>query len=209
VVVEAIHDKSWQFDEVILAIPSPQIAKLCPQLSSAEKSRFRQGLYQGLICASVLLKKPLAGYYYTNITDKRTPFTGLVEMTGLVSRDYFGGNSLVYLPRYMTPDDPFWKKSDKQIADVFLNALKLMYPTLDKQDVLSYSVSKAPEIMPVVTLNYSRDLLPATKTSLQHVFVVNSAQIVDGTWNVNEVVALANRKAEEITKLISAGGTRS
>jgi len=35
------------------------------------------------------------------------------------------------------------------------------------------------------------------------VFVVNSAQISNGTMNVNEIVGLANRKAVEIIKMLS------
>ena len=103
----------------------------------------------------------------------------------------------------MTPHDPFWKKSDEEITDEFLRALELMYPTVSKQDILFCAISRAPEIMPIITLNYSRDLLPSTNTSLSHVFVVNSAQIVDGTWNVNELIRLAKRKAEEIENLLS------
>jgi len=78
-----------------------------------------------------------------------------------------------------------------------------MYPTLHKEDLLLFKMSKVRKIMPVTTLNYSRDLLPSTSTSLRHVFVVNSAQIVDGTWNVNEVIRLAKRKTGEIIELLS------
>ena len=203
VVVETAKDKSWKFDEVIMTVPCPQIPKLCPQFSSSEKQRFQKVLYQGLICASTLLKRPLGGYYYTNITDEGIPFTGVIEMTALVSRDYFSGNSLVYLPRYMTGDDPFWQKSEEEIQDEFLKALKSMYPTFNREDVLFFKMSKVKEIMPVITLNYSRDLLPSTSTSLKNVFVTNSAQIVDGTWNVNEVIRLASKKAEEIAELLA------
>jgi len=206
-VVETAEGKFWRFYEVILTVPCPQIAELCPQLSSSEKQRFRKVLYQGLICASLILKRPLGDYYYTNITDGRIPFTGVIEMTALVNRDYFGGNSLVYLPRYMTEDDSFWQKSDGEIQDEFLKALEFMYPTLHKEDLLLFKMSKVRDIMPVISLNYSRDLLPSTRTSLRHVFVVNSAQIVDGTWNVNEVIRLAKRKTEEIGELLAAKGT--
>jgi hypothetical protein len=48
--------------------------------------------------------------------------------------------------------------------------------------------------MPV--LNYSRDL-PPTKTSVDGVYIVNSAQIVNGTLNVNETIRLAECFIEE------------
>jgi protoporphyrinogen oxidase len=203
IMVEIDGGKSLKFDEVILTVPCPQIAELCPQLSSSEKQHFQKVLYLGLMCASLIQKRPLGGYYYTNITDEGIPFTGVIEMTALVNRDYFSGNSLVYLPRYITNDDPFWQKSDETIQDEFLKALKSMYPTFNREDVLSFKILKAREIMPVITLNYSRDLLPSTSTTLKNVFVANSAQIVDGTWNVNEIIRLASKKAEEIAELLA------
>ena len=203
VVVETAEGISLKFDDVILTVPCPKIAELCPQLLLSEKERFRKVSYQGLICASLILKRPLGGYYYTNITDERIPFAGVIEMTALVNKDYFGGNSLVYLPRYTTEDDPFWQKSNGEIRDEFLKALEFMYPTLHKEDLLLFKMSKVRKIMPVITLNYSKNLLPSTSTSLRHVFVVNSAQIVDGTWNVNEVIRLAKRKTGEIVELLS------
>jgi hypothetical protein len=41
---------------------------------------------------------------------------------------------------------------------------------------------------------------------LEKVFVVNSAQIPNGTMNVNEIVGLANRKAKKIASYLSAQG---
>ena len=55
--------------------------------------------YQGIVCASLLLERPLSPYYLTYITDE-APFTAVVEMSALVDRQHFGGRSLVYLPRY-------------------------------------------------------------------------------------------------------------
>jgi protoporphyrinogen oxidase len=203
VAVESADGTSRKFDEVILTVPCPQIVGICPQLSSSEKERLRHILYQGLICASLLLRKPLGGYYYTNVIDRQIPFTGLIEMTALVDREYFGGNSLAYLPRYTTPDDPFWQRSDAEIQNAFMDGLQIMYPAIKQTDVLAFKVWRIKEIMPILTLNYSRDLLPSTRTSLEHVFVVNSSQIVDGTWNVNEVVRLAKRKSAELVELLS------
>ena len=82
----------------------------------------------GIACASMLMRQPLAAYYVTNITSEWVPFTAVIEMTTIVDRSEFGGNSLVYLPRYLTQDDPFWAKSDAEIASEFIGALERMYP---------------------------------------------------------------------------------
>jgi hypothetical protein len=41
---------------------------------------------------------------------------------------------------------------------------------------------------------------------MPHVYVVNGAQIAAGTLNVNESVALANRKAAELLTLLRTPG---
>jgi protoporphyrinogen oxidase len=92
---------SARFDRVVLTLPANRIASLVPQLSRAETERLGRVVYQGVLCASLLTKKPLASYYVTNITDGWVPFTGVIEMTTLVDKKQFGGNSLVYLPRYL------------------------------------------------------------------------------------------------------------
>ena len=72
-----------------------------PELADAEHGRLQGVTYQGIVCASLLLKQPLAHYYVTNITDAWVPFTAVIEMSTLHRRSLeFGGNSLVYLPQY-------------------------------------------------------------------------------------------------------------
>src|SRR5262245_12066534 len=56
------------FDRVVITSPAPVAARLCPGLSEEEQRRLRGIQYQGIVCASLLLKRPLAHYYVTNIT---------------------------------------------------------------------------------------------------------------------------------------------
>jgi protoporphyrinogen oxidase len=215
--VTAVHDSgseaevtfadgtSAQFDRVILTVPANHIGSLVPQLSQAEHERLGRVVYQGVLCASLLTKKPLASYYVTNITDGWVPFTGVIEMTTLVDPKQFGGNSLVYLPRYLAQDDPFWKASDDEVRETFLAALERMYPEFRRSDVLEFRVARARDVLAISTLGYSETTLPPLRTSLANVFVVNSAQIESGTLNLNETVGLANRQATVLAPYLVAG----
>ncbi len=187
------HDR---FDQVILTVASPIAANVCPQLQTHEQALLRGIEYQGIVCASVLLKKPLATYYVTNITDTWVPFTGVIEMTALVDRSEFGGLSLVYLPKYVPPEDPIFEESDESIQDRFLAALVQMYPKFDRNDVVEFKISRVRQVFAISTLNYSTRL-PAVQTSLPGVHILNSAHILNGTLNVNETILLAERSAIE------------
>ena len=179
------------FDKVILTCPSNVAARIVPQLSAEEKARLENIKYQGIVCASLLLKKSLSNYYVTNITDE-TPFTGIIEMSALVDKTEFGGNALVYLPKYVAPDDELFERTDAGIEEKFLSALEKMYPHFTRADVLSFKISRVRQVFPIPTLDYSENV-PNVKTSLENVFIINSAQITNGTLNVNETVQLAEK----------------
>lgn len=185
-----------QFDKVILTCSSNIAAKICPQLTEDEKQKLENIKYQGIVCASVLMKNSLSNFYVTNITDE-TPFTGIIEMSALVNKKEFGGNALVYLPKYVAPDDQLFEKTDAEIEEIFLSALEKMYAHFDRKDVSAFKISRVRNVFPIPILNYSENL-PDVKTSLENVYIVNSAQITNGTLNINETVQLAEKFAESL-----------
>jgi protoporphyrinogen oxidase len=185
------------FDQVVLTTPSSIAAKLCPGLCDDEKAKLNNIQYQGIVCASVLLKQPLADYYVTNLIDSWIPFTAVIEMSALVDRKQFGGNALVYLPRYVDPTDPMFERTDADIQEQFLSALTRMYPHFRREDVLAFKVSRVRRVLAISTLNYSQNL-PSMTTSLPGVHIINSAHIANGTLNVNETIQLANTAAARL-----------
>jgi protoporphyrinogen oxidase len=179
-----------RFDRVVLTTPTTVAARLCPGLSQQEQARLEGIEYQGVVCASVLTKKPLAGYYITNITDDWVPFTAVIEMSALVHRDEFNGNSLVYLPRYAACDDPAFEIPDHEWGERAMETLSGMYPDFDPSDVLAFRVSRERFVYALPTVDYSQRV-PPRNISIPGVYIVNSSQILNGTLNVNETVRLA------------------
>lgn len=177
------------FDRVVLTCPANVVAKLVPELEDAERSALLGVRYQGIVCASMLLKRSISDYYVTNITDE-TPFTGIIEMSALVDKSEFGGLALVYLPRYIPPDDPMFEESDDAIREHFVRGLEAMYPDFDRDDIVEFKISRVRRVFPLPVLNYSEQV-PDIRTSIDGVFVVNSSQITNGTLNVNETVQVA------------------
>jgi protoporphyrinogen oxidase len=181
---------------------APIASALCPGLEADERSRLLEIRYQGILCASLLLKLPLSNFYVTNITEEWVPFTAVVEMSTLVDRKHFGGKTLVYLPKYVPAGDPAFLMSDGEVEETFLEALFRMYPHVHPSDVVAFRVSRVPFVLAIPTLNYSARLPPMT-TSIPGVHIVNSAHILDGTLNVNETLRLAGRAAEGFRPLPS------
>lgn len=196
--VRLSDDVAHTFDRVAFTGASPLAARLVDGLSDTERAKHEGVQYQGIVCASLLLRRPLADYYVTNITDTWPPFTAVIEMSTLVDAErHLGGNALVYLPRYTTASDPIVSATDDEVRERFLQALSRMYPHFTPDDVLAFRVSRVRYVFPLPTLDYSQGL-PSMTTTVPGVFVVNSAHIVNGTLNVNETVQLANRATEVI-----------
>src|ERR1700688_1161025 len=197
--IEFRNGTSEVFDRVVVTPAAPLAAQICFQLTHSEKRQLESIKYQGIICASLLLKQPLSGFYITNITDSGIPYTAVVEMSALVDRKYFGGRALVYLPKYISADSPDFGLADEQVKERFLEALRRMYPRFRPEDLLCFQVSRVKYLLPISTLNYSSNL-PGIFTSISGLYIVNSSQIVNGTLNANETIRLAESAARRFAK---------
>jgi protoporphyrinogen oxidase len=178
-----------RFESVVITTNAHLAADLCPELAPDEAARMRSVRYMGIVCASLVLRRPLAPYYLTYITDPDTPFTAVVEMTAFVDPAEVAGHNLVYLPKYVAPDDPLFDASDEEIRANFLPYLRRMYPTVTDDDVLGFRVSRVRRVFAVPTLGYS-GRMPSMATSMPGLHLAGSAQLPFATLNVNDTLGL-------------------
>ncbi|HWH64342.1 MAG TPA: NAD(P)/FAD-dependent oxidoreductase [Ginsengibacter sp.] len=196
--IEVTTQNGLQTFDCVISTLAPQVsASLADELSDSEKQKHKNVKYLGVICPSVLLKKPISPYYVTNITDTWPPFTGIIEMTALIDKKEINNTNLIYLPKYVESDDALFNKDDAEIRKIFLGALFQMYPGLSEDDVLFWGVSKARVVFALPTLAYSKNV-PGISTSVENFYIINSSQIINGTLNVNETIQVAENKLEEI-----------
>jgi protoporphyrinogen oxidase len=187
-------NSTLEFDRVIATIPNPVIKDLLPDISNGFASQLEAVRYLGVICVTLVLNKPLTPFYVTNLTDPDLPFTGLIEATNVIPREIFGGKALVYLPKYMPADDPMNKKSDAEILDVFLKALKRMFPDLADSDIIAHAVYREPYVQPLHEIGYS-EKIPPLRTPLKNFYIANTTMIKNSTLNNNEVIKLSRKAA--------------
>ena len=199
ILVKTVSGDTYEFDKVTSTLPSDISVQIAPSLTNEEIVKHKAIRYLGVICPSVLLKRPISKYYVTNITDNWPPFTGIIEMTALVDPEELGKRSLVYLPKYVDPGDNLFDKSETELREYFLNPLFKMYPDLSERDVIHWNIAFARRVFALPTMHYSEQL-PSVKTSLNGYYIINSAQIINGTLNVNETVQVAESKLDEILK---------
>ena len=188
---------SQSYDYVISTLSSKASVSIADQLTDVEKQKHQSVTYLGVICPSILLKRPISKFYVTNITDTWPPFTGVIEMTALIDKKEVNYKNLIYLPKYVNSDDALFDQDDATIRKIFLDAIYKMYPEISEKDLLFWGVSKARVVFALPTLNYSKNI-PGISTSIDNFYIVNSAQIINGTLNVNETIQVAENKLKEI-----------
>jgi protoporphyrinogen oxidase/SAM-dependent methyltransferase len=179
-------------DRVVLTIPGPRVARACPSLTATEKNCLADTGFLGVICVSLLLDRPLTGFYISNLTDEDAPFTGIIEMTNLVDPEVFGGRHLVYLPLYLRSDDPRFGLDDRAISGTFTAYLAKLIPGFSTDSILATGVNRAAQVLAVPDLGRI-DRIPKLRSTVPGVYLLNGAQIIGGTLNVNETL----RHAEE------------
>ncbi|MGI8518572.1 MAG: NAD(P)/FAD-dependent oxidoreductase [Acidimicrobiia bacterium] len=186
---------SETFDRVVVTTPSPLAGRLIEGLSESEAKAFARR-YQGIVCVSILTRRPLQGFYVTYLHDP-APFTAVIEMSALVDPSQFGGRSLLYLPKYLPSDSPLFDRPDEEFAAEFLAALEKIYPEFDRSDVEAIKISRARQVFALSTLGYAQTV-PPFDTSIERIHLISSAQIVNGTLNVNETIKLAEAGVEHL-----------
>jgi len=194
-----------RFDRAIVTLAAPLAERIVPQLQACERERLTSKMYGGIVCASVLLDEPLGPYYVTNLTDEWVPFSAVIDMSNVVDRREWKGRALVYLPKYVRPDDPLFEESDATIEATFLAALERMYPHFSRDRVRAFRISRVRHVFPIATLGYSKHL-PPIATSVPGIYLLGSAHIVNGTLNVNETLGLVERGLAALDQLAPAGG---
>ena len=178
-----------EFDACLMTVPTPAILNMVPDLGEEYKAHLSMPKYLGIVCVALVLRRSLSPYYLTNVTDD-VPFTGVVEMTNLIDSAATSGRSLVYLPKYTSPSDPLFNLTDEEVWDRFAPALFRIHPALKQSDIESIHIFRERFVQPVPTLDYSSQA-PTVSTSIPHLFVANSTQIVNDTLNNNAMTRIA------------------
>jgi protoporphyrinogen oxidase len=185
------------FDRALLTVPSHVSASITPGLDPEYTRKLRAVKYLGMVCAVLILKRRLTPYYVTNFADHGVPFTGVIEMTNLISTDETDGRHLVYLPKYIAPGDPLFEAADADVWRLFLSHLKKICPDLRDTDVERHFIFREKLVQPLPVLHYS-DIVPSVETNIPNLFLANTTQIVNSTLNNNEMVKIARKAVDHV-----------
>ncbi|HWH95012.1 MAG TPA: FAD-dependent oxidoreductase [Baekduia sp.] len=158
--------------------------------------------YLGVVCVVARVAKSISPYYALNITDRRIPLTTVVETTHVVDPERAGG-TLLYVPKYVTPDNPDLDRPSADLKREYLDHVSTMFPALRPADILATQVARARIAEPIHSVGARRpvaaDLFPAPGLA-----TASSAHVYPELVNGQAVLGVAERLAEGLLGRVSA-----
>jgi len=160
--------------------------------------------YLGVVCVVARVARSISPYYALNITDRRIPLTTVVETTHVVDPERAGG-TLLYVPKYVTPDSPDLDRPAAEVKREYLDHVRTMFPALRPQDILAVHLARARVAEPIHTLGAPRpvaeDLFPAPGLA-----TASSAHVYPELVNGQAVIGVAERLSAGLLQRVTEAG---
>jgi protoporphyrinogen oxidase len=135
------------------------------------------------------------------------PLTTVVETTHVVDPERAGG-TLLYVPKYVTPDSPELERSSREIRREYLGHVARMFPSFDPADVLHAQVARARVAEPVHVLGGRRPE-PEDAFVAPGLAAVSSAGVYPDLVNGQAVLGVAERLAEGLQARVGAAAAEA
>jgi protoporphyrinogen oxidase len=183
-----------RFDLTIPTLQPPALRRLLPGALHSLLDAYPRR-YLGVVCLVLKLRRSLLPYYSVNICDP-TPITTVVETSHVVGTAHTDGLRLAYLPKYCDPSAPEFSEDDDSIYRRFTAMLARLAPSFSHEDVVAWTVQRAPLVEPVHALGHS----PRTAQlwpGVEGLGLASASQVYPRLLNGESIVELAERVATE------------
>lgn len=183
------------FDLTIATLQPPALARLLPpELSGLLDAYPRR--YLGVVCLILKLRRSLLPYYSVNICEP-TPITTVVETSHVVGTEHTDGLPLAYLPTYCEAGSPAFAADDETVYCRSTEMLRRMVPDFSRQDVVAWTVQRAPLVEPVHALGHSPRTAPLWPGP-EGLVLASASQVYPRLLNGESVVRLAEEVGNQV-----------
>lgn len=188
--------KDSPFDRVLFTAAPQILADMDTPLNQAYRESLKVLRSKANLCLTLELDNSLSPYYWITVAQKDIPFVLVIEHTRLVGvRQY--GSHVVYLSRYIDPEDELYGKSDHEIRQIFLEGLQKIFPDFKTDSVKKATLSRSLYAQPVVVKDYAK-LIPPFKTPLDGLYLASMPQIYPEDRGLNYAVRLGLQAQDAI-----------
>jgi protoporphyrinogen oxidase len=163
-------------DAVISTITTSRFRQLASALDGDYVRRLERIPTIGIFCLFLRLTEQVTPFFWVNTHDPRVPFAGMIEYTNLNPLPELGGDRILYVPQYLSAEDPRYAQSDEEVLRSYTDALALINPAFDRRWVTFSAVFRERFAQPICLTDY-RTTTPSIQTPLANLFLTDSSQL--------------------------------
>jgi protoporphyrinogen oxidase len=190
--LDASPPVSGDYGKVVLALPLPVsagfLAKFSPEYT-AELSRIP---FLSIVCGVFRLKKKVTEAFWLNINDPAIPSSGFIEYSNLNPLPDIAPDHLVYIPFYVSADDPYAALGPSALRDELFAMARAVNPGLSPADIAEFRLFKNSYAQAVCLTGFSRRI-PPFATPIANVYLLDSTQLYPADRNLSGLIANAEK----------------
>ena len=163
-------------DAVISTATTSRFLQMTPGLDGPYVLGLKRIPTIGIFCLFLRLARPVTPFFWVNTNDPRVPFAGMIEYTNLNPLPELDGDRVLYVPQYLSADDPRYSQSDEEVVRRYTDALALIHPAFDRSWVRFSAVFRDRFAQPICLTDY-RTSTPSIQTPIPNLFLTDSCQL--------------------------------
>ncbi|HEY7509569.1 MAG TPA: NAD(P)/FAD-dependent oxidoreductase [Vicinamibacteria bacterium] len=186
---------------VVSTITTSRFRQLARGLDGEYVRRLERIPTIGIFCLFLRLSERVTPFFWVNTNDPRVPFAGMIEYTNLNPVPELGGDRILYVPQYLSADDPRYAQGDDEVLRAYTDALALINPAFDPGWIRFSAVFRDRFAQPICLTDY-RTSTPEMQTPIPNLFLTDSCQLhphdrsISGSFGLGlEAARLALRAA--------------
>jgi protoporphyrinogen oxidase len=192
-----VGGETLEADVVISTVTTSRFRQLASDFDGDYVERLRRIPTIGIFCLFLRLAERVTPFFWVNTNDPRVPFAGMIEYTNLNPVPELQGDRVLYIPQYLSADDPRYGQTDEEVLKSYTDALALINPAFDRRWVKFFAVFRDRFAQPICLTDY-RTTTPTIRTPIPNLFLTDSSQLhphdrtISGSFGLgNEVARLA------------------
>jgi protoporphyrinogen oxidase len=181
-------------DAVISTVTTSRFQKLAQGLDGPYMDGLARIPTIGIFCLFLRLTEQVTPFFWVNANDPRVPFAGMIEYTNLNPLPELEGDHILYVPQYLSADDPRYTQTDEQVLRAYTDALALVHPAFSPSWIKFSAVFRDRFAQPICLTDY-RTSTPTIATPVRNLFLTDSSQLHPHDRNISGSFGLGKEAA--------------
>jgi protoporphyrinogen oxidase len=194
-------------DVVVSTVTTSRFRQLAQGLDGEYVRRLERIPTIGIFCLFLRLRERVTPFFWVNTNDPRVPFAGMIEYTNLNPVPELGGDRILYVPQYLSADDPRYAQSDEDVLRAYTDALALINPAFDRSWIRFSAVFRDRFAQPICLTDY-RTSTPEVQTPVANLFLTDSCQLHPHDRTISGAFGLGLEAARLALRTLGPGSPR-